>query len=166
MATLPTWQLLPDPITDDVYSPIDAAISEFERGTSAIQGRGLIRPFRRGGNGDFVSGTGIDLLRSALALVLNTTCSSPTTFGELPWRTEFGSLLQRLRQRNNNANLRQFAETYVARAVVRWIPSLRISNVDILSRDNTLIIRIVTDVMDPTGTRVLVPGLETAVPLG
>lgn len=162
----PTWQLLPDPLSDDLYSPVEAEVSEFERGTSNVIGRGVIRPFRRV-NSDFQSGTGVDLIRSAVALVLGTTCSSKTTQGELPWRTEFGSLLQLTRLRNNDSALKHFAEHYIGDALLRWVPALRITSIEARpTQKQKLVLHIKYDYVDAAGTRVVIPGLETSIQVG
>lgn len=166
----PTWQLLPDPITADVYSSLDDAplVASESSGGLKLFGRGILRPLRRDSSGDFQNGTAGDLLKSAVALVLNTTCSSKSTAGELPWRTEFGSIIELLRLRNNNVVLKHLAEHYIADALRKWIPSLRLTAVVTQpgAKLDRVVVRIRYDVVDPSGTRVVVPGLETSVQVG
>jgi hypothetical protein len=53
--------------------------------------RGLLIPFRRDEKRDFANGTGDELQRSKARQEALTDGPSPTTQGELPWRTGFGS---------------------------------------------------------------------------
>lgn len=87
--------------------------------------------------------------------------------GELPWRTEFGALLQGLRLRNNNPELTNVFKQYVIDALERWVPAVDVVDVLIVQgRSTKFYAKVIYDVFDPTGTRVLVPGLQTAVPVG
>lgn len=166
-----TWQILPDPLTPDVVAPsgLYTEVPDTGRGPSvALFGRGVLFPLRRAKSvDDFASGSGADLIRAGVALILSTVCSSKTSSGELPWRTEFGSLLQLLRNRNNDAALQGLARHYVAEALQRWLPVVQVRQVK-FSKTNpyTLRMLVLYDVVDPQGVRVLVPGLQTAVPLG
>jgi phage baseplate assembly protein W len=162
----PAWQILPDPITADV---VGVSIARAETGrsiTSGTLGRGLIRPFRRAKDGDFASATGVELVQSAVGLVLGTTCGSEVTQGELPWRTEFGTLLQQLRLRANSPALAELARNRVATALARWVPSVRVRTVTVTRAIDTLSLRIVYDIVDPSGSKTVVHGLETSVALG
>lgn len=100
-------------------------------GAPAFLGRGLVTPFRRVAN-DFANDTGIALLESCVAQVLGTTGDSPKGRGELPWRTEFGSVLERLRHMGQNQALTAFAQAYTDDALKRWEPRVRRSRVTIL----------------------------------
>ena len=53
--------------------------------------RGLLIPFRRDEKRDFANGTDDELQRSKARQEALTDGPSPTTQGELPWRTRFGS---------------------------------------------------------------------------
>lgn len=163
----PTWPILPDVVTRHAYaSKRDAPVSDTARVGSSLFGHGLLRPFRRDGLGDFVSGDGAELVRAAVGLVLGTTCNSHSTFGELPWRPEFGSLLHQLHLRNNDAQLEHVARNLVAMAIDRWVPAARVTQVNIVRKGHAMFVRVTYDVRDASGTRVLVPGLQTAVALG
>lgn len=165
----PTWQIIPDNFTRDVFVSSDRApFPEVARVDGKLFGHGLLRPLRRDDAGDFASGTGVALVRAAVGLVLGTVCSSDTTHGELPWRPEFGSLLHVLRLRNVDDTLADLARYLVVDALSKWVPAVRIVSVSITQQSQTyaLYLRVVYDVMDRTGTRVLVPGLQTAVAVG
>lgn len=166
-----SWQILPDPLTQDVYKP-SGAYTESPEQQSAIRialfGRGVLRPFRRSKNADdFEAGEGGVLLRAAVGLVLGTICQSESTQGELPWRTEFGSLLQLLRHRNLNSALEALARSYVGDALHRWIPAIQVTKFRFLrAGQNTLFMELTYAVVDPVGRQVLVPGLQTSVAIG
>lgn len=168
----PAWQIMPDPITPDIEVPGNATADtgrSAEAGTSAgsgVTGRGILRPFRRDGKSDFANGEGEALLRAAVGLVLGTVCASDTTQGELPWRTEFGSLLHLLRMRNNSPALAELARNRVVRALTTWVPAVRVRSVLVRQVADTTTIFIRYDVVDPAGTKVVVAGLETSVPVG
>lgn len=128
-------------------------------------GRGLLFPLRRDSSG-FVSGTGAELTRAAVGLTLGTIAGSAQSHGELPWRTEFGSLLNLLRMRANSPALAALAKTRVADALATWVPNVRLTRVEVSSRGQQLLVSISYGALDSSGTKVLVPGLETSVALG
>ena len=108
--------------------------------------RGLHRLFQRDGRSDFAAASGEQLIRGAVAQVLGTLGASDTTPGELPWRTEFGSLLNRLRHQKNDAVLQELARVYVVEALKRWEPRVVVTAVEIRRErqdgENVLAIRI------------------------
>jgi phage baseplate assembly protein W len=162
----PAWQIMPDPITSDVFSASQSTAQTGRSVGTGVSGRGVVLPFRRNQKTDFTSGEGGDLVRSAVGLVLGTICGSDSTQGELPWRTEFGSLLHLLRTRNNSPALAELARYHIAGALTRWVPSVRLRSVLVTTGSVSMMISIRYDVVDPVGAKVLVPGLETSVPVG
>lgn len=163
-----TWQIIPDNFSADVYvSHEPAHVPAVALQDGGLFGYGLLRPFRRNDYGDFAADGGTALVRAAVGLVLGTTCNSNTTFGELPWRPEFGSLMERLRLRNNDDELKKLARNFVIEALARWVPSVTVTEAEVVEgRRNTLYLKVGYEIRDQTGTRVLVPGLQTAVALG
>jgi hypothetical protein len=99
-------------------------------------GFGLVRPFVRDQKGDFATAEGVALVRACVGQVLGTVGSSQTTQGELPWRPEFGSLLTLLRHRANDPVTAQLARVYVADALARWEPRVRVKSV-IITRERS-----------------------------
>jgi len=93
-------------------------------------------------------------------------CGSAVSQGELPWRTEFGSLLHLLRLRNNSPALAELARSRLVEALTKWVPQVRLRRVEASGRLTTLRLTIAYDIVDTTAGRVLVPGLETTVALG
>lgn len=101
-------------------------------------GFGLVRPFRRDGRSDFVAKSDEELVRACVGQVLGTSCSNDagTVQGELPWRSDFGSLLQLLRHRNfADPATQQLARVYVAQAIQRWEPRVVVKRVAVSSED-------------------------------
>jgi phage baseplate assembly protein W len=86
---------------------------------------GLLCPFRRHRKADFAAVGGEALVRSAVGQILGTMADSEFTQGELPWRTEFGSLLHLLRRQENDAVLQELARFHVADSLKRWEPACR-----------------------------------------
>jgi len=161
----PTWQILPDPITPDLESPVIMHADTGRAISVGFAGRGLTVPFQRDGKSDFRAGSSAELTRSAVSLVLGTICGSGTTQGELPWRTEFGSLVHLLRLRVNSPALAELSRSLIAQALARWVPWVQIRRIEVSVQDDRHTVRIAYDSVDPSG-RVLVPGLETQVALG
>jgi uncharacterized protein len=94
-------------------------------------GFGLLRPLRRDQKADFAAAGGEQLIRSAVGQILGTIGSSEATPGELPWRTEFGSLLHRLRHQKNDSVLQELGRVYVVDALKRWDPRIVVTTVEL-----------------------------------
>lgn len=91
-------------------------------------GRGIVTPFKRDGQGDFVNASDISLVRSEVRQVLGTLASSGDTQGELPWRPEFGANLKLLRFRNLDETTAELARTYVVDALRTWLTRVRVKD--------------------------------------
>lgn len=167
----PTWQILPDPLTPGLNEQsyeqsLNVADTQVVSGGQYI-GTGLLRPLRRSLNGDFLSGSGLALIRAGVGLILGTSCTSEISDGELPWRTEFGSVVQRLRLQPNDANLRDLARVYVIDAISRWMTAVRITDVNVIPiAGDALVMTAEYNIVDPGSGRVLVPGIQTSVQVG
>jgi len=135
----------------------------------AILGFGAIRPFRRDQKSDFATAGGEALIRSAVGQVLGTMCSSDFTQGELPFRSEFGSLLYLLRHQRNDNVLQELARVYVVDALKRWEPRVVVTGVQVTREqqdgENVLAIRIRYDVIaiNVPGNNVILAGVEQSV---
>lgn len=133
---------------------------------------GLLRPFRRDQKADFAAGGAEQLIRSAVGQILGTIGASDTTPGELPWRTEFGSLLYRLRHQKNDRLLQELARVYVVDALKRWEPRVTVTDVGITREqhdgENVLAIRLRYEVIsiNTPGNNVILPGVEQTVLIG
>ena len=132
-------------------------------------GFGPIRPFRRDLRSDFAAAGGEQLVRSAVGQILGTVGSSELSNGELPWRTEFGSVLTRLRHQKNDHVLTELARVYVVDALERWEPRIVVTAVSVTRqvRDgaNVLAIHLRYDVISTNtpGNNVLFAGVEQTV---
>ncbi len=140
-----------------------------------VLGYGLIRPFRHDGKSDFAAAGGVALVRAAVGQILGTMAGNGTTTqGEIPWRTEFGSLLHLLRHRKLDITTQALARTWVTDALSRWEPRVRVSAVEVSAREveagkglRAMVIRVVYNVLaEPrAGSMVLLQGAVTEVPL-
>jgi len=112
-------------------------------------GRGVLRPFKRNGRGDFENSNDLDLVRAEVGQTLGTIASSPVSRGELPWRPEFGSLMYRLRFANLDEATLELARVYVVEALENWNTRVRVrnSNVSADLGQNTLTIVISYDIL-------------------
>lgn len=132
-------------------------------------GFGLLRPFRRDRKADFAAAGGEALVRSAVGQILGTMASSDFTQGELPWRTEFGSLLHLLRHQKNDAVLQELARVHVADALKRWEPRVQLTSVQVTRErdrgENVLAIRLRYNIISANvpGNNVIVAGVEQVV---
>jgi len=132
-------------------------------------GFGLIRPFQRDLRSDWIAAGGEALIRSSVGQILGTMCSSEFTQGELPWRTELGSLLSLLRHQRNDHLLRELARVYVVDALKRWEPRVVVTSVQVArehqDEENVLAIRVRYDVIsgNTAGNNVIVAGVEQTV---
>lgn len=127
MPTSYSWPLSSPPAAD---SPSEVSAEDgaaaLLAGSTGRPRRGILTPFRRGA-ADYVSGEGSALINSEIRQVLGTRCASATTQGELPWRTEFGSLIHRARHRNNDAVLAALLNQWTVDAVARWLRFVRVT---------------------------------------
>ena len=165
-----SFPLLPEPTAT---APADVTALERDvpaRGTgNEFLGFGLLRPFRRDLKADFAADGGERLIRSAVGQILGTMAGGDVTEGELPWRTEFGSLLHLLRHQRNDAILQELARVYVVDALKRWEPRVVVTAVRITREreagDNVLAIRLRYNVIatNVPGSNVLVEGIEHQV---
>jgi hypothetical protein len=132
-------------------------------------GFGLVRPFRRDGRADFLATGGEALIRSAVGQILGTVGASEMTQGETPWRTEFGSLLHRLRHQKNDSVLQELARVYVVDALKRWEPRIIVTSVTVRREqkdgENVLAIRIRYDVVSTNtpGNSVILLGVVQTI---
>jgi phage baseplate assembly protein W len=94
---------------------------------------------------------------------------SDFTQGELPWRTEFGSLLHLLRHQKNDAVLQELARAHVADALKRWEPRVQLTSVQVTRErdrgENVLAIRLRYNIISANvpGNNVLIEGVEQAL---
>jgi phage baseplate assembly protein W len=132
-------------------------------------GFGLTRPFQRDLRSDFAAAGGERLIRSAVGQILGTVGSSEFTQGELPWRSDFGSLLHVLRHQRNDHVLQELARVYVVEALKRWEPRVVITAAHISREqrdgENVLAIQLRYDFVSTNtpGNNVILPGVAQTV---
>lgn len=132
-------------------------------------GFGLTRPFRRDLRSDFAAAGDAEGIRSAVGQILGTNGASDRTPGEVPWRTEFGSLLYLLRHQKNDHILAELARVYVVDALKRWEPRVIITAVavtrEVQSGADVLAIRIRYDVISANtpSNNVILSGIEQTI---
>lgn len=130
-----TWQVEEEA---ELAIPAEVTVSPFDRGVTlnrdAYLGFGLIRPFQRDLKNDFANTGGVALVKSAIGQILGTRASSDFTIGEMPWRTEFGSIVYLLRHQPNTDVLQELARVYVADALRLWEPRVALRRVDITQK--------------------------------
>ncbi len=135
----------------------------------AFLGFGLLRPFRRDQKADFAASGAEQVIRSAVGQILGTVGSSDFTQGELPWRTEFGSLLHLLRHQKNDRVLQELARVYVVDALKRWEPRVVVTAVQVAREqqdgENVLAVRLRYNVISTNvpGNNVILSGIEQTV---
>ncbi|RKH35677.1 hypothetical protein D7Y13_13985 [Corallococcus praedator] len=112
----------------------------------------LLVPFRRDRKRDFAAGTGAELLASKVRQVLLTEGATPHSTGELPWRTSFGAGLSRLRHQHNDTVLAELARVYVRDALVRWLHSIHLVQVDVEQEASKVTLRVRISERDTTVT--------------
>ena len=104
--------------------------------------RNLLTPFRRDLKRDFASGTGDELLRDKVLQALATEGATPSSSGELPWRTNFGSALHLLRHQRNDEALGELARVYVRDTFKRWVPEAELVDVAVTRDGPAMFLRI------------------------
>jgi len=137
--------------------------------TDDLFGFGLLRPFRRDRKTDFAAAGGEAVVRSAVGQILGTMAASEATPGEVPWRTELGSLLHLLRHQQNDAALEELARVHVVDALRRWEPRVQVTSVQVTRErdrgENVLAIRLRYRLLatNTPGNSVLVADVEQVV---
>ncbi len=95
----------------------------------------LLIPFERDKKSDLAHGDGEELQRSKIIQILMTEF-------EMPWRTEFGVGLSRLRHQQNDEVLSELARVYVKQALDKWMPGVELGEVEVVRDGETLILRL------------------------
>ncbi len=164
-----SFPLLPEAAATSPATPESVQERAARSATQEFLGFGLLRPFRRDLKADFAADGGERLIRSAVGQILGTMAGSDFTQGELPWRTEFGSLLHLLKHQRNDVVLQELARVYVVDALKRWEPRVVVTSVKVTRErqdgENVLAIRLRYNVISTNvpGNNVIVSGVEQAV---
>ena len=86
-------------------------------------GCGIVCPFRFTSSQDFATAEGPTLVKSDLLELVG------IESGEVPWRPDLGTRLNRLRHRSNTQALGALARVSVDQAVSRYEPRIRVKSV-------------------------------------
>jgi phage baseplate assembly protein W len=156
-----TWPLAPD-----ATSGSSSTAGLVAPGQPTFLGRGILSPFRRDQKNDFANGTGLELVKSSIRQILLTKAASPSAGGgELPWRTDFGSLLHLIRHRRNNVFVAQeIARAYVLKALQAWETRVQVTDVKVTSTDRTMTLKIIFNVTDQNNN-IIARDAEVELPL-
>ena len=167
MAQSIKYALLQQPTTSKPAVPPRTSSGSVARVQPISIGTGLTLPFRRDGKGDFAHASDLSLIQSSVRQVLSTVRSSPSTRGELPWRPEFGSVLEALRHRNLDDVTAELARTRVVESLRAWLPRVRVKRAKVtLDHDeSTLTLALVYDVLSLSRRSVLASNLSDSVTL-
>lgn len=95
---------------------------------SDFLGHGLLRPFRRDEKNDFANAPGQPLIKANIGQILGTKAASTITQGEIPWRTDAGSLVYLLKHGGNVA-IDSAARVYVQDALRKYEPRIEVLGV-------------------------------------
>lgn len=107
-----------------------------------LLGNGIIAPLQRRAGADFLSSSGVPLVRSALRQIVG------TRKGELRWRPNFGLTIDRRRHQVNNDALAVLVKADIEAAVRQFEPRVDVVQVEVRSDKNTLIARVGWNVID------------------
>lgn len=135
-------------------------------------GKGILRPFVRDQKGDFAHAEAEANVRACVGQVLGTRGRNQNAEGEVPWRTDFGSLLFTLRHAPNDPITQTLAQTYIRDALLKWEPRVVLkaatfrtekSASDITGGEDVLVAALVYDFVD--GGRVMLADIQQEVRL-
>lgn len=105
-------------------------------------GRGLLQPFQRIGAGDFVSSSGIPLIRASIMQIVG------TVKGELQWRPGFGTRLTKYKHKPNTDTLTELISTELESAIKLYEPRISTAQVTVTKDGNVITARIQWSVVD------------------
>lgn len=119
--TLPAWSVSPSA----QVLPQSASEAPYLRGTSGGLALGLART-----SSDFrVAASPRELVRDSIVQILGIRADDGRSYGELPWRPEFGSLLHRLLYMNLDEGFAALVRARVVGAISTWEPRCRVRDV-------------------------------------
>lgn len=128
--------------------------------------RGVARPFRRDGKGDFANVSGRASIRAAIGQILGTLATSPISRGELAWRPSFGSIVDLLRHRNGDDVLAELLRVYVVESIQVWEPRVRLTDATVdVTRAPVITVRLRYDEVG-AGGGTLVAGVNDVHEIG
>lgn len=105
-------------------------------------GRGLLQPLRRLGAGDFISSSGIPLVRAAITQIIG------THIGEIRWRPRMGTRLAKYKHKPNTDTLSELISTELEAAIKLHEPRISTVQVTVTREDNVSIAKIIWAIID------------------
>lgn len=105
-------------------------------------GNGLIIPLRRLGGSDYITSSGVPLVRSTIRQIIG------TLRGELLWRPTFGVTLNKYRNKINNDDLENLVAEDITDAIRQFEPRVNLLSVTARRTTNQLIVKISWNVID------------------
>lgn len=105
-------------------------------------GNGLTIPLRRLGSTGFLSASGVGLIRSCIRQIVG------TRRGELRWRPNFGTLLEKHKHKPNNESLEELIKDEISTALKTFEPRLSKVNLSVVRQNSTIIVSISWSVID------------------
>jgi uncharacterized protein len=160
-----SWSLFVPPASPAPSFPSGSSSSSEAAHIASIPGllgTGILFPKRRDQKLDWANGSGVQLVRGCVALILGTQANSAVAQGELLWSPGFGSKLYLLRHQRNGPLLKAMATVYVTEALAKWETRVSVKEVD-ASFDNArrvLTLTIYYDIVDRSARSVLFGDVE------
>lgn len=105
-------------------------------------GSGLLSPLKRLGAGDFISSTGVTLVRAAIVQILG------TQRGELAWRPSFGVTTVKHKNKPNTEALAAILADNIQSSLKQFEPRISTVQATVTNNGNQLIAQITWSVID------------------
>lgn len=105
-------------------------------------GNGLTIPLRRLGATGFLSASGVALVRSCIRQIVG------TRRGELRWRPQFGTLLEKHKHKPNNEALEELIKDEIKNALATFEPRLNKIDLSVNRDGSTIVVSITWNVID------------------
>jgi phage baseplate assembly protein W len=169
MTVTATFPLLVDPPeTQPAPSTGFGTLADLDDRTS---GMGLITPINRSNITDFAAGAGIEAVRSAVGQVIGTRADDGRMTGELPWRTDFGSIVHRMMYLGADESFASLLRSRIVSALALWEPRARVRSLSVLrviTPENSIAVvaRLVFDVVQGGTSTILASNQQLDIPLG
>jgi len=157
-------------LVDATPSPTDRVV---RRGSRAVLGRGVVRPFRRDDRNDFANAEGLALVQSCVGQIIAMRGSTEFVQGELEWDPDRGSLMHLLRFKQNTLVTQELGRTYLVDCLRTWEPRVIVKNARVTreagpnGEETVLLIRLLYDVIatNVPGNTVLFSNVQQALSL-
>lgn len=102
----------------------------------SLLGNGILRPLRRLSGSDFVSASGSRVVKAAIEQVIG------TRIGELIWRPDFGTNIERFRHQNATPQTVAAIASEIKTSLSIWEPRVSVASVGVAVEDNQIRVKI------------------------